>query len=197
MRELGLVPCGPRPWRATTIDDEAASAMPGLLACDFTADTPGRKLVSDITTLTPEPGCFLATVIDCHTKAVVGWAMADRMKTSLISNALDMAARNINLAEGYVFYSDRDCHYTSLEFRCQLRSLGIRASVGRTGVCWDNAMAESFFGALKNELAHRTTFPARAHAHRAIVRCIEMFHNRNASTPDSATRLSQKSHAEY
>lgn len=150
MRELGLVPCQPRPWRATTIADDAAPATPDLLARDFTADAPGRKLVSDITYVHTWAGfLYLATVIDCHTKAVVGWPMADHMKTSLISNALDMAARNTDLAEGCIFHSDRGSQYTSRELRCKLRSLGLRASVGRTGVYWDNAMAESFFGALK------------------------------------------------
>ena len=198
MRELGLVPCQPRPWRATTIADDAAPATPDLLARDFTADAPGRKLVSDITYVHTWAGfLYLATVIDCHTKAVVGWAMADHMKTSLISDALDMAARNINLAEGCIFHSDRGSQYTSRELRCKLSSLGLRASVGRTGVCWDNAMAESFFGALKNELVHRTTFPTRAHAHRAIVRYIEIFYNRKRLHSGLGYKTPAEVHAEY
>ncbi|MCX4649257.1 MULTISPECIES: IS3 family transposase [unclassified Streptomyces] len=198
MRELGLVPCQPRPWRATTIADDAAPATPDLLARDFTADAPGRKLVSDITYVHTWAGfLYLATVIDCHTKAVVGWAMADHMKTSLISDALDMAARNIDLAEGCIFHSDRGSQYTSRELRCKLRSLGLRASVGRTGVCWDNAMAESFFGALKNELVHRTTFPTRAHARRAIVRYIEMFYNRKRLHSGLGYKTPAEVHAEY
>ncbi|MFJ8391187.1 IS3 family transposase, partial [Streptomyces sp. NPDC094438] len=163
MRELGLVPCQPRPWRLTTVADDTAPSTPDLMARDFTADAPGRKLVSDITYIHTWAGfLYLATVIDCHTKAVIGWAMADHMKTSLISDALDMTARNIDLADGCIFHSDRGSQYTSRELRGKLRSLGLRASVGRTGVCWDNAMAESFFGALKNELVHRTSFPTRA-----------------------------------
>ena len=198
MRELGLVPCQPRPWRATTIADDAAPATPDLLARDFTADAPGRKLVSDITYVHTWAGfLYLATVIDCHTKAVVGWAMADHMKTSLISDALDMAARNIDLVEGCIFHSDRGSQYTSRELRCKLRSLSLRASVGRTGVCWDNAMAESFFGALKNELVHRTTFPTRAHAHRAIVRYIEMFYNRKRLHSGLGYKTPAEVHAEY
>ncbi|MGW7410858.1 IS3 family transposase [Streptomyces sp. NPDC054833] len=198
MRELGLVPCQPRPWRATTIADDAAPATPDLLARDFTADAPGRKLVSDITYVHTWAGfLYLATVIDCHTKAVVGWAMADHMKTSLISDALDMAARNIDLAEGCIFHSDRGSQYTSRELRCKLSLLGLRASVGRTGVCWDNAMAESFFGALKNELVHRTTFPTRAHAHRAIVRYIEMFYNRKRLHSGLGYKTPAEVHAEY
>ncbi|MFF4551097.1 IS3 family transposase [Streptomyces sp. NPDC001435] len=198
MRELGLVPCQPRPWRATTIADDAAPATPDLLARDFTADAPGRKLVSDITYVHTWAGfLYLATVIDCHTKAVVGWAMADHMKTSLVSDALDMAARNIDLAEGCIFHSDRGSQYTSRELRCRLRSLGLRASVGRTGVCWDNAMAESFFGALKNELVHRTAFPTRAHAHRAIVRYIEMFYNRKRLHSGLGYKTPAEVHAAY
>ncbi|MFF2518971.1 IS3 family transposase [Streptomyces sp. NPDC058086] len=198
MRELGLVPCQPRPWRATTIADDAAPATPDLLARDFTADAPGRKLVSDVTYVHTWAGfLYLATVIDCHTKAVIGWAMADHMKTSLISDALDMAARNIDLAEGCIFHSDRGSQYTSRELRCKLRSLGLRASVGRAGVCWDNAMAESFFGALKNELVHRTTFPTRAHAHRAIVRYIEMFYNRKRLHSGLGYKTPAEVHAQY
>lgn len=198
MRELGLVPCQPRPWRATTIADDVAPATPDLLARNFTADVPGRKLVSDITYVHTWAGfLYLATVIDCHTKAVVGWAMDDHMKTSLISNALDMAARNIDLAEGCIFHSDRGSKYTSRELLCKLHSLGLRASVGRTGVCWDNAMAESFFGALKNELVHRTTFPTRAHARRATVRYTEMFYNRKRLHSGLGYRTPAEVHAEY
>ncbi|MFE2473034.1 integrase core domain-containing protein [Streptomyces mirabilis] len=87
--------------------------------------------------------------------------------------------------------------YTSRELRCKLNSLGLRASVGRTGVCWDNAMAESFFGALKNELVHRTTFPTRAHAHRAIVRYIEIFYNRKRLHSGLGYKTPSEVHAEY
>ncbi|MGW1617320.1 integrase core domain-containing protein [Streptomyces sp. NPDC002285] len=87
--------------------------------------------------------------------------------------------------------------YTSRELRCKLRSLGLRASVGRTGVCGDNAMAESFFGALKNKLAHRTTLPTRAHAHRAIVRYIEIFYNRKRLHSRLGYKTPAEVHAEY
>ncbi|WP_329467233.1 IS3 family transposase [Streptomyces sp. NBC_01431] len=198
MRELGLVPCRPRPWRTTTIADETAPATPDLMARDFTADAPGRKLVGDITYVHTWAGfLYLATVIDCHTTAVVGWAMADHMKTSLISDALNMTARNIDLADGCIFHSDRGSQYTSRELREKLGSLGLRASVGRTGVCWDNAMAESFFGALKNELVHRTSFPTRTHARRAIVRYIEMFCNHKRLHSGLGYRTPAEVHAEY
>ena len=88
------------------------------------------------------------------------------------------ATTNIDLTESCIFHSDRGSQYTSAEFRQKLRGMNIRASVGRTGVCWDNAAAESFFGALKNELIHRVTFPTHEHARKAIARYIEVFYNR-------------------
>ena len=179
MRQLGLVPCQPRPWRLTTIPDPEAASTPDLLRRDFTATAPGQKMVGDITYIKTWQGwLYLATVIDCYSKMVVGYATADHMKTSLIIEAIDMAARNNTLAKGAIFHSDRGCQYTSVEFRARLRTLHIRPSVGRTGVCWDNAMAESFNGALKNELVHRTAFPTRKRAHTAIARYIEVFYNR-------------------
>jgi transposase InsO family protein len=179
MREMGLVPCQPRPWRITAAADEAAPLTADLMGRDFTAEAPGRKLVGDITYIHTWAGfLYLATVIDCHTKAVVGWSMTDHMKTSLISDAIDMAAGNITLTDGCVFHSDRGSQYTSQEFRKKLDGMNIKPSVGRTGVCWDNAMAESFFGALKNELIYRTAFPTREHARRAVARYIEVFYNR-------------------
>lgn len=179
MRELGLVPCQPRPWRTTTVADPDAEAAPDLVQRDFSAQAPGQKLVGDITYIKTWAGwLFLATVIDCHTKMVVGYAMADHMKTSLVREAIDMAARNISLPDDAIFHSDRGCQYTSSEFREHLRTIGVRPSVGRTGICYDNALAESFNASLKNELVHRTAFPTHNHARTAIVRYIELFYNR-------------------
>jgi putative transposase len=110
----------------------------------------GEKFVGDITYIpTGEGWLYLATAIDCDRKMVVGWSMADHLRTSLVISALDMAATNVDLASGAIFHSDRGTQYTSAEFGTKLQSLGMRGSVGRTGVCWDNAMAESFFAALK------------------------------------------------
>jgi transposase InsO family protein len=120
----------------------------------------------------------MATVIDCHTKMIAGYAMADHMETSLICEAIDMAARNIDLPNNAIFHSDRGSQYTSSEYRKRLRKLGILPSLGRTGICDDNAMAESFNAALKNELVYRTAFPTQQHARTAIARYIELFYNR-------------------
>jgi putative transposase len=179
MRDLGLVACQPRPYRATTLPDVAAAATADLVAGDFTADTPGAKLVGDITYVHTWQGwLYLATVIDCHSRTVVGWSMADHMGASLVTDAIGMAAVNIQLPEGCVFHSDRGSQYTSAQYRNKLSELDVQPSVGRTGVCWDNALAESFFATLKNELVHRTVFPTRRHARRAIVAYIEGFYNR-------------------
>jgi len=120
---------------------------------------------------------YLATVIDCHTKAVIGWAMDDNYKTPLIEKAIRMAARNYDLAPGAIFHSDSGSNYTSTQFAATLESLDIRHSVGRTGICFDNAMAESFFGALKNERVHRTVYLTRRHAMTDIARYIEFRYN--------------------
>lgn len=198
MRELGLVSCQPRPWRTTTVPDEAVDSTPDLMKRDFTADAPGRKLVGDITYIHTWAGfLYLATVIDCHTKAVVGWSTASHMKTALIADAIDMAARNTELSDGCIFHSDRGSQYTSQEFRMKLRGMGLRPSVGRTGVCWDNAMAESFFGALKNELVYRTAFPTREHARRAVVRYIEVFYNRKRLHSGLGYKTPAEVQAEY
>jgi putative transposase len=136
MRELGLEPCQPRPRRSLTVQDAAAGPVPDLVGRDFTADNPGEKMAGDITYIpTWEGWVYLAMVIDFATRKIVGWAMDDNYKTPLISSAIRMAARNLDLPEGAVFHSDRGSNYTSAEFAGVLKGLGIRQSVGRTGIC--------------------------------------------------------------
>jgi transposase InsO family protein len=108
MRALGLRACQPRPWRPVTTIAGDAGQVPDLVRRDFTAEAPGVKLVGDITYIpTWEGFLYLATVIDCHTKECVGYAMAGHMRTELVIAALDMAARNGRLAEGAIFHTDR------------------------------------------------------------------------------------------
>ena len=179
MRELGLVACQPRPWRTTTLRGEEHSTASDLVGRDFTADAPGRKLVGDITYIRTWAGwLYLATVIDCFNKEVIGYAMADHMRTSLVADALGMAARNHTLAAGCIFHSDRGTQYTSTEFAGTLVALNMRQSLSRTGCCYDNALAESFFAALKNERVHRTVYPTRSKAKLDIAHYIEIFYNR-------------------
>jgi putative transposase len=178
MRALGLVACQPRPWRHSLTESGPSGPIPDLVARDFTADAPGTKMVGDITYIpTWEGWLYLATVIDCHTKGVVGWAMDDNYKTPLISSAIDMAARNNTIAPRAIFHSDRGSNYTSADFAATLARHDMRQSVGRTGICYDNAMAESFFAALKNERVHRTQYPTREHARKDLSRYIEFRYN--------------------
>ena len=137
MRELGLEPCQPRPWRVSlTEGDGQEHDIPDLVDRDFTADAPGEKMVGDITYIpTWEGWLFLATVIDCNTKAVIGWAADDNYKTPLIEKAVEMAARNYPLAENAIFHSDRGSNYTSCQFAKTLKRHNLRQSVGRTGIC--------------------------------------------------------------
>jgi putative transposase len=179
MRELRLVACQPRPWRTTTIQGGEQPAIPDLVGRDFTANAPGRKLVGDITYIRTWAGwLYLATVIDCFNREVIGYAMADHMRTSLIADALAMAARNHRLAVDCIFHSDRGTQYTSTDFGAKLAALHMRQSLGRTGCCYDNALAESFFAALKNERVHRTVYPTRNKAKQDIAHYIEIFYNR-------------------
>lgn len=198
MRSLGLIACQPRPWRITTVADPHAPATPDLLRRDFTADAPGAKMVGDITYIHTWAGwLYLATVIDCHTKLILGYAMADHLRTTLVSDAISMAARNYALPVGAVFHSDRGCQYSSQEFRDHLHSLGITSSVGRTGVCWDNAMAESFNAALKNERVYRTAYPTREHGRTDIAQYIELRYNTKRLHSGLGYRTPTEAYTEY
>ncbi|PZR91541.1 MAG: IS3 family transposase [Candidatus Nephthysia bennettiae] len=179
MRELDLRPCQPRPWRVNLTEaDASAHHIPDLLEQDFTAVAPGQKMVGDITYIpTWEGWLYLATVIDCYTKMVVGYSMGEDYKTPLIAAALHHAAGRSQLVDGAIFHSDRGSNYTSHSFAATITELSLRHSVGRTGICYDNAMAESFFAALKNERIHRTVYPTREQAQRDIVRYIEFWYN--------------------
>ncbi|UUW89638.1 IS3 family transposase [Pimelobacter simplex] len=198
MRELGLVPCQPRPSRPTTTIAGDAAAVPDLLGRDFTAHAPGTKLVSDITYIgTDEGWLYLATVIDCATKACIGYAMADHMRTSLVVEALDMAARNYTLESQCVIHSDRGTQYMSDEFARAASRLDLRRSVGRTGICFDNALAESFNAAVKVERVNRVTYPTRDEARKDVARYIEFRYNRLRLHSALGYRTPQEVHDEY
>ncbi len=117
-------------------------------------------------------------MIDLCTRMVVGWQMATHLRTSLVVDALDMARVHGHLGVGAVFHADRGTQYTSAEFSAYCEKNSIRRSVGRTGVCWDNAVAESFFATLKNEMYHLYRFATRARARFAVAEYIEVVYNR-------------------
>jgi transposase InsO family protein len=180
MRELGLKAVQPRAYKRTTIPGEQPVGAPDLLGRDFAAGgTPGARLVGDITYLkTGEGWLYLATVIDLATRMVVGWQLASHMRTSLVVDALQMGIDAGRITPDAIFHSDRGTQYTSREFAQFCTDNRVRTSVGRTGVCWDNAAAESFFAALKNEMYYRHTFATRARARFAVAEYIEVFYNR-------------------
>ena len=179
MRELGLKAVQPRAYRRTTLPGERPADTPDLIDREFTAQRPGERLVGDITYLKTNQGwLYLATVIDLCTRMVVGWQLADHMRTSLVVDALAMARDHGHLRHGAVFHSDRGAQYTSAEFARWCTANNVQTSVGRTGVCWDNAAAESFFATLKNECYHRHRFDTRARARFAVAEYIEVFYNR-------------------
>lgn len=179
MRDAGLIACQPRPWRrGLTEADGREHHIPDLLEQDFTADAPGTTLIGDITYIPTWQGwLYLATVIDVHTRMIIGYAMDDNYRTPLISAALRAATINHTIAPDAIFHSDRGSNYTSAEFATTIAELGMRQSMGRTGICYDNAMAESFFAALKNERVSRTAYPTREHARKDITRYIEFWYN--------------------
>ena len=199
MRELGLEPCQPKPWRRSlTEQDGQAGPIPDLVNRDFTADKPGAKMVGDITYIwTWEGWLYLATVIDCATRKIAGWAMDDNYKTPLIIDAIQMAVRNLDLPEGAIFHSDRGSNYTSEKFAGELKKLGVSQSVGRTGICYDNALAESVNGTLKVELVHRTQYPTREKARKDIARWIELRYNQTRLHSGLGYRTPQEAMDEY
>lgn len=198
MVEHDLVACQPRPWRHHLTEQGGAHQIPDLVTRDFTAVAPGEKLVGDVTYIPTWQGwLYLATVIDCHTKEVIGWAMDDHYRTPLIEAAMSMALTNHIIQPGAIFHSDRGSNYTSKEFGEFLKSHNVRQSVGRTGICYDNALAESFFAALKNELVNRTVYPTREHAHRDIAKYIELRYNANRLHSALGYRTPQEVRDEY
>ncbi|WP_025620599.1 IS3 family transposase, partial [Salinispora cortesiana] len=120
---------------------------------------------------------YLATVIDLSSRRVVGWAVADHLKTDLVDAALADALRRRRPADGLIFRSDRGCQYTSAQHARLAKQHGVRLSVGRRGQCWDNAAAESFFATIKTELIHRQSWPTRKAAHQVIFEYIEGWYN--------------------
>lgn len=179
MRGAGLEAVQPRAWKKTTVPGEVAEEVSDRVERAFTAASPGRVAVGDITYLkTGEGWLYLATVIDLHTRMVIGWQMADHMRTSLVIEALAAAKAAGHLGDDAVFHSDRGTQYTSAAFAAWCAANGVERSMGRTGVCWDNAAAESFFASLKNECYHQHAFATRAEARLAVADYIEVFYNR-------------------
>ena len=194
MRERGVVGWTRRRRRSLTKQDVTAPPAPDLVGRDFTATAPGERFVGDITYLPTEEGwLYLATVIDLHNREVAGHAMAAHMRTELISAAIDLAVQRGLTRTNAIFHSDRGSQYTSADFRRKLKASKLRASMGRTGSCFDNAAAESFFATLKTEIGTKV-WPTRQAARRAVFEYLTYYnqnrlHSTNGYRTPVETRL--------
>jgi transposase InsO family protein len=180
MRTAGLAGKSPRRWRTTTIPDPDAGMRPDLVGRDFSVDATAvdTRWCGDITYINTWQGwLYLATVIDLASRRIVGWAVADHLKTDLVDAALTDALARRRPASGLVFHSDRGCQYTSAQHARLAATHSVRLSVGRRGQCWDNAVAESFFSTIKTELLHRQPWPTHTAARQAIFEYIEGWYN--------------------
>ena len=178
MRAAGLCGRRPRRWKRTTIPDPAAAARADLIRRDFTIDAAAvnTRWCGDITYIpTWEGWLYLATVIDIASRRVVGFALAEHLGTELACDALTNAVAARDPAPGVVFHADRGCQYTSGAYATLADDLAVILSSGRTGQCWDNALAESFFSALKGECLDHQPWPTRAAARRATVEYIAWY----------------------
>ncbi|CCK24408.1 integrase [Streptomyces davaonensis JCM 4913] len=180
MRAAGLEGRHRRRRHLTTIPDPRAANRPDLILRQFDPDPAGvdTRWCGDITYVpTGEGWLYLATVIDIASRRVIGWATADHLRTDLVADALMAACRQRRPTRPVIFHSDRGCQYTSHQFACVATEFGVRLSVGRTGQCWDNALAESFFATIKREVLDTSTWPSRAAARTAIFDFIEGWYN--------------------
>ena len=178
MRAAGLRGRHPKAWKRTTIPGDQPVPAPDLINRQFTAEAPNLRWCGDITYVKTWDGwAYMATVIDLYSRTVVGWAVADHMRTSLITDALDMALAARHPDPGVIFHSDRGTQYTSAEFNRYCRRNHIRRSLGRTGICYDNAVSESFFATYKKELIHTRPWPTLAALKKATFDLIETYYN--------------------
>ena len=179
MRELGLRGVCPRKFRVTTDSDHDHPIAENLLDRDFEASKPNEKWTTDITYVwTGEGWLYLAMVMDLFSRRIVGWSTADHMETSLCLEALRKALALRTDVEGLIHHSDRGVQYASAGYREALDAADIECSMSRRANCWDNAVGESFFGTLKNELIYRRPWLTREDARDAIAEYIEIFYNR-------------------
>jgi transposase InsO family protein len=179
MKAAGLQGRHPRAWKKTTIHGQRPVPAPDLIGRDFTAKKRDQRWCGDITYIKSWDGwVYLATVIDLHSRRVVGWAVADHMRTDLVTDALQMALEHRRPKGGVIFHSDRGTQYTSHEFAKFCKTNKIRRSLGRTGICYDNAVAESFFASYKKELIHTRPWPDLKSVKKATFEWIEMYYNR-------------------
>jgi transposase InsO family protein len=168
-----------RKFKATTDSKHDKPISPNLLDRKFKVGQPDQVYVGDITYIhTQEGWLYLAVVIDLYSRQVVGWSMAEHMRTKLVNDALLMAIWKRKPDKGLLWHTDRGSQYASESHRALLKQHSISQSMSRKGNCWDNAVSESFFHTLKTELIHHETYQTRSTAKQAVFEYIEVFYNR-------------------
>jgi putative transposase len=167
-----------RKFKATTDSKHDLPVAPNVLDREFEVKEPNRVWVSDITYIWTAVGwLYLAVVLDLFSRQVVGWSMNKRISKQLVMDALRMGVWRRRPDAGLIFHSDRGSQYCSNDFQELLKTNGMVSSMSRKGDCWDNAVAESFFGSLKTERVFLAAYQTREEARRDIVDYIEMFYN--------------------
>jgi putative transposase len=178
-KKLGLRCIQIKKFKATTYSKHNLPVAVNLVKQQFEVSAPDQVWVSDITYISTDEGwLYLAGHKDLYTRLIVGYAMGERMTSSLIQDSLLQALISRHPAKGLVHHSDRGKQYCSAEFKVLLEKYGIQASMSDTGNCYDNAPMESFWGILKQELVHHHHFQTRLEAQRAISEYINIFYNR-------------------
>jgi transposase InsO family protein len=178
MREKKLAARTRRRFRATTDSRHSFPVAPNVLERDFTATAPNEAWVTDITFLWTRQGwLYLAVILDLFSRRVVGWATSENVDRHLALAALDRALALRRPRTGLVHHSDRGSTYASTDYRKALEDRGIECSMSRTGDCWDNAVAESFFASLKRELEEIDDLESRAQATALVDEYIDGFYN--------------------
>jgi len=179
MGEHGLAARRRRRYVATTDSRHQQPVAPNVLERRFTPGQPNSTWVTDITSVGTRQGwLYLAVVLDLFSRKVVGWSMSQNIDRHLVLGALDMALQGRQPPRGLLHHSDRGSQYASADYRHALAARGIECSMSRKGNCWDNAVVESFFSTLKQELVYTTDFATHEQARLALFEYIEVFYNR-------------------
>jgi putative transposase len=179
MRQTGISGLQRRKRGRTTISVPGVRVADDLVERQFRPQAPNLLWIADVTYLrTWEGWLYLAAVQDAYSRRIVGWSMADHMRSELVVDALQMAVARRRPAPGLIHHSDQGSQYVSLAFGQAARDAGIARSMGSKGDCYDNAVAESFFATLKKELVHRQSWPTRRELIGEVFQYIEAFYNR-------------------
>ena len=179
MRDTGLRSKIRRKYRVTTDSKHHFPIAPNLLERNFTAEVPDKVWVSDITYLASRTGwLYLTVIIDLFSRMVVGWALSSSLSHEMVVAALKRAVKNRRPAKGLIFHSDRGVQYACTDFCKELDKNQFIQSMSRKGDCWDNAVAESFFGIMKTELTYHEQYEDHQDTLHSIFEYIEAFYNR-------------------